>query len=468
MGRIAIAWMISVKVFPPFLGTLANIACFTITLSTISRVTDDQYVIGAIGLGNMTLNMFLRSYVLGFNNSLVTLLSQAYGAGHMEMMGHIINRSKILFTLCSIPIFLILFFIGTMIEKFELEKELVDNTQFYVRIAMFGFIFHLYFDIYRKVLNSMKLYHVYSPVSFITIVLHIFWCYFFIIYLEMGLLGAAIPFFIQSVSNFIIIYFIVHYLGYGVEAIRPFGKEAFEGWGESFSLGIPTFFLQFFAFVSIEIIILLSGVVDIEILVANTALINLFYLLYLYIACVMQSGSAMIGNKIGEGSKIGAQKLIDSVIIFGFTFTTLAISFLFLFKDYIFALYSTKESVIEKMNSIVYMYSIALACYMMKDSFCSVIIGLGLQGKTLTFNLLSYLQIGIPLSCFLTFYCGWTYSGPWTGIAFATFLNAAYYFYLIIGHDLQWFIDEYNRKHEFTNELNDENISKSINSSIDF
>ena len=100
-------------------------------------MTENQYVIGAIGLGNMTLNIFLRSFVLGFNNSLVTLLSQAYGAGHFERMGHIINRSSILFTLCQIPIFLFLFFIGPMVEMLGLEKELALNTQFYVRIAMF-------------------------------------------------------------------------------------------------------------------------------------------------------------------------------------------------------------------------------------------------------------------------------------------------------------------------------------------
>lgn len=61
----------------------------------------------------------------------------------------------------------------------------------------------------------------------------------------------------------------------------------------------------------------------------------------------------MIGNKIGEGNKPGAQKLITSVITFGVVFSAVATIFLYTFKSWIFPLYTSNELVLENMNKIL-------------------------------------------------------------------------------------------------------------------
>lgn len=164
--------LIASKAFPLFLASVANVGCFTMIFFFVSRKTTDPFILGAVGLGNMTLNLFLRSFVLGFNNSLVTILSQAYGAKHFKTMGHAINRAKILWTLCMIPLLILLCFLRPILVCLGQEEQLAANTQYYVRIAMFAFIAQLYFDIYRKILNSMKLFHAHAPVPFITLALH--------------------------------------------------------------------------------------------------------------------------------------------------------------------------------------------------------------------------------------------------------------------------------------------------------
>lgn len=103
------------------------------------------------------------------------------------------------------------------------------------------------------------------------------------------LYGAGITNIIQAMTNYLIIYIIVHCLGYGKFAAVPLDSEAMKGWNEIFQLGMPSYFLQLFSFISIEIVTLLSSLVDVEILVANTALVNLLYLLFFYIYALSQT-----------------------------------------------------------------------------------------------------------------------------------------------------------------------------------
>ena len=53
--------------------------------------------------------------------------------------------------------------------------------------------------------------------------------------------------------------------------MRKFTLKAFKGWWNLFAKGIPTYLLNLFSFLSIEIIILMTGYLkDPEFLVANT------------------------------------------------------------------------------------------------------------------------------------------------------------------------------------------------------
>ncbi|CAI2365817.1 unnamed protein product [Moneuplotes crassus] len=435
------------KALPLSLSLVANVGSLTFISCTMSRMTRNQDILGAVGLGNMTLNLILRSYIFGFNNSLMSSLSQAYRTGQYSKMGHIINKSKILFLLCMIPLMIFLFFIYRILLLFGLNERVASNTQFYVRIGMIAFVFHLYFDVYRKMLNSIGLSYVHSSVPYISFGLHIFWCFSLITYFDLGLVGAAISVNIQSLTNLAILYLIVRWFGYGKEISKPMSKEAFEGWSEFLVKGIPSFLLQLISYMSIEIIILLSGAIDTEILIANSALVNLLYLMYLYIYGAVQALSPMITTEIREGNKKGAERIINTLILFGVVFTFISLLILHCFKHFIFYLYTPQESIIEKMDKIVYIYSLALALNNMKDTLVGVIIGLGIQNKTVAFNLVSYLLLGIPLSYYLSLSHHWTNSGPWLGISLANFLNVIYYLYLCKGIDLQWFVQQYRRKY---------------------
>lgn len=64
-----------------------------------------------------------------------------------------------------------------------------------------------------------------------------------------------------------------------------------------------------------------------------------------------------------------------------------------------------------------------LATFMLKDFQVGILIGLGVQKRTIGINLLSYFMIGIPISIHLTFNVGWEYYGPWIGLTVSNVIN---------------------------------------------
>ena len=84
-------------------------------------------------------------------------------------------------------------------------------------------------------------------------------------------------------------------------------------------------------------------------LVANTCLVNLFYLLYLYVYSVLQTCGPLIGNKIGERRPETAKKIISSVLKFGFMYSFACIIIIFTLRYWLYRVYTNNESIISKM-----------------------------------------------------------------------------------------------------------------------
>ena len=434
-GSINTVFLVCHKAFPLIISGFGNSVKPTFTFLFLNMYHPDNTVFAAVGLGIMFMNIFLRSYITGFNNFMVTQISQAYGAGDYYLCGEILNRNKVIWTILMLPLMVPLFFIGDLLVLIGQDPELSYASQSFVRICMPGFISQLHYDIYRKYLNSIGLFYLNMPIPLVTLVTHVFFWYLFLGYYNLGLIGAGIVMLIQLASNHILIYIVVYY-GRGGEYLHGVTKNSFVGWIEIIKEGIPSYFLQFVTTISLEILLLFTGFVSINLVVANTAYISIFFLFFISVIGVQQSSGPMIGNKIGEADYAGALKIIKANIIFGICFGILVVWLLLNFQDSIIRFYVRDEEIVALMKTMLPFFWTTLFLSVYKDILIGILIGLGLQSQTLNYTILSFFCFYMPLCTSLTFKFGMPDSGPWISLWIMLLSSICYYHYLIRKYDM--------------------------------
>ena len=68
---------------------------------------DEAHLLAGIGVGNM-MTMFGLSFIMGLNSAIETLVSQAKGAGNIELCGVYLNRGRFVLMLVCVPVAVIL------------------------------------------------------------------------------------------------------------------------------------------------------------------------------------------------------------------------------------------------------------------------------------------------------------------------------------------------------------------------
>jgi len=87
---------------PSILKNLVFMLIEALNLVFIGQL-NNQVLVAAVGVGNMTSNLVCMSIVIGFNSVLDTLISQAAGAGNYELCGVYRNRGMFIMTIIFIP-----------------------------------------------------------------------------------------------------------------------------------------------------------------------------------------------------------------------------------------------------------------------------------------------------------------------------------------------------------------------------
>ena len=109
---------ILVQALPACLSMFIFVMQMTVNLFFVGRLNDAALIAG-VGMGNVIANIMCLSFVMGFNQALDTLISQAYGAGQIRLCGTILNRGRIISILVFIPILIMLSHTEEILLSFE-------------------------------------------------------------------------------------------------------------------------------------------------------------------------------------------------------------------------------------------------------------------------------------------------------------------------------------------------------------
>lgn len=180
--------------------------------------------------------------------------------------------------------------------------------------------------------------------------------------------------------------------------------------------GIPSALYEVISRISNEAPTFVAGFIAIELVMVNSAFVNLFWLFFCVALGIQLTAGSIIGNKIGEGDKEGAKRAIRSTIILAAIFGTFTILTLFTFEDYLLGKFAKTEHAINTMKYILPSFAAVLFVSIMKDILFGILIGIGAQNETTRMNIVVNFFVWGIIMYTLTFYMGYHYHGPWISL----------------------------------------------------
>ena len=140
--------------------------------------------LAAYGLSNFVI-LFISMIFLSLNTTLLTLVSQSFGKGDVELCRTFINRGRVIVTLSYVPLALLIsLFASKLLASLGLEHPSI-NTQasWTLRIFLGGLFLTLQYDITRLSLNAMGKSYLIVITLIISLILHPCWAYLYISHL---------------------------------------------------------------------------------------------------------------------------------------------------------------------------------------------------------------------------------------------------------------------------------------------
>ena len=265
------------SVLPVWISLLTNLLSTTVTIFFLSRADSRSETVAGIGLGITINNCLLRTFILGYNVGMITLVSQAMGRGEKGLVPELLNRALLSGTVALLGMGALLVFIGFALDWIGIDKGAARTCRIYTHITFFGFLFHSYYDAFRQYLNARGMFAIHFFVPAISLVINGVGCYLLITRAELGIEGAGISMDVQMFSNFLIIFTITMCYRPSRDSLRRFSRESFNNFWQIARLGLPSFLMMFLDLSALEVITFLSNYVSVDHLAANTVLINLFY-----------------------------------------------------------------------------------------------------------------------------------------------------------------------------------------------
>lgn len=92
---------------PTMVTMVIHVSQMMVNLIFVGRLNNPAMLAG-VGMGNITQNFFALTIAYGLNGTLESLISQAYGAGNLDLCGVYLNRSRVVLLAFMAPMLLIL------------------------------------------------------------------------------------------------------------------------------------------------------------------------------------------------------------------------------------------------------------------------------------------------------------------------------------------------------------------------
>ncbi|KAL3835608.1 hypothetical protein ACJIZ3_010344 [Penstemon smallii] len=399
------------QTFAGHFGTL-HLAAFSIMNS----------VIGGLSFGIM----------LGMGSALETLCGQAYGGGHIEMLGVYMQRSWIILLLTAfLLMFLYIFAFPFLLLIGQTEDISRASGKFALWMIPQLYAYAFNFPI-AKFLQSQSKIMAMAWISAATLVLHVLFSWLVMFRLGWGMTAGLV---VLNVSWWFIVVAQLVYILSGAcgKAWSGFSWKAFQNLWSFVRLSLESALMMCLETWYFMALVLLSGYMkNAEVAVDAMSICTNILGLTIMVALGFNAAiSVRVSNELGADNPEKAKFSVVVMVISSFLIGIIFASFLLLFKNHYPSFFSDNSAVQQLVYQLTPLLAFCIVINNVQPALSGVAIGAGWQALVAYVNIACYYLFGIPLGLILGHALNMSVKGIWYGMVAGTIVQTLILFMIV-------------------------------------
>ena len=378
--------------------------------------------IGAVGIGT-SLFMGVVVLAMGVLLGLDTLVSHAYGAGHLEECHRWLFHGTTLAVIVTLPLTLILWALLDSLDRFGFDPAVLDLTRPYLKVVTWSVLPLLLYAAFRRYLQGMG---IAAPVMIALIVANITNVFFNWVLIfgnlgapALGVVGAA---WATVGSRVAMAVFLLAVILIRESGLRP---GLFEtplrielGWmRQLLALGLPAA-LQ----ITLEVGVFaaataLAGRLLPASLAAHQIALNIAAFTFMVPYGVSSAGAVRVGHAVGRRDPPAASRAGWTALLFGVGFMAIAAFVFTTIPELLIGAFTQDEHVLAVGVSLLGVAAVFQLFDGLQAVATGILRGLGDTRTPMLWNLAGHWFIGLPLGYSLCFAAGLGVLGLWWGLS---------------------------------------------------
>lgn len=451
-------YKIMVTSFPVSLGLLFTILVESINIMFVGRL-NKPVLLASVGLGTCFITILGNKPILGIQGAIDSLCSAASGGKQYKLVNYYTNISRLVtFCFCLFIFLPASLFSNYIIKLLGQSEEITNLTSSFIKSMILAIFFVGQREVLIRYLQSMLIFTPIMIISLITLIVHPFWAYLFIIKLNYSLKGAGYSLIITQLTNILLLSIYIHF-SKNKKVIKSnpnklsfisinYIKTAFNlKYIKNFLfLAIPSIVVNAIEDFAFEILIIISSFIGVAEMSSTICLFNIGFIAFVLYNGIAISTGSYVGNCVGLGNASLLQRYIKSGLLYVFIIASLYITIFYFFKRQIILLYTSNEEVIYYFDLIAPYYNIFVFIDCFGVLYGGIIKGLGRQKKAMKYLLILMYLISTPTSIIFVFVLNLGVIGLWQSQMIFVLFYFFVMFYIYKSKDVEYTIKEYEAK----------------------
>ncbi|KAA8547769.1 hypothetical protein F0562_004198 [Nyssa sinensis] len=358
------------------------------------------------------------SLLFGMASALETLCGQAYGAEQYQKLGIYTYSAIISLILVCLPVSLLWIFMDKLLISMGQDPLISLEAGKYSIWLIPALIPYAVLQSLVRYLQTQSLILPMLLCSFAALCFHLPLCWVLVFKLKLGNAGAALAIGLSYWFNVILLGLYVKYSSACQRTRISFSKDVFLSIGEFFCFAIPSGVMVCLEWWSVELVILLSGLLPNPTLETSVLSICLTTttLHYFIPYSVGAAASTRVSNELGAGNPQAARVSVMVVVAVGVVEVIIASTTLFCCRHVLGYAYTDEKEVASYITEMTPIVCLSFIMDGLQAVFSGVVRGSGLQHIGAYVNLAAFYLVGIPVAVVLGFVLHLRGKGLWIGI----------------------------------------------------